>query len=289
MASAAKQTGQIMLSYSLTTESLVREALKKFKEVELATWIDDENIGAGSSQIDSMGEGIGDASAVVVFYSRGYQRSPNCRLEAEHAFKLRKSIFFVRTEENYTPDGWLGFFIGRNLSYDITGDKFASEIHRLIKNMKDLSKQKVVPNPLSVKPKSKLGEGYVLLSYSGSTKEIVQKAKSKIQAAGLSTWMDDENAESASSMESVAALVDDAALVVVFYGSAFRKSVKSRMEAEYAEVKKKPILFVRAEKNYHPDGWLGILIGSYMYFDLFRDDGESVLQNLIARIKEKRT
>ena len=122
MASAAKQTGQtghIMLSYSLTTESLVIEALKKFKEVELATWIDDENIGAGSSQIDSMGEGIGDASAVVVFYSSGYQRSPNCRLEAEHAFKLRKPIFFVRTEENYTPDGWLGFFMGSNPSYTV--------------------------------------------------------------------------------------------------------------------------------------------------------------------------
>ena len=44
--------------------------------------------------------------------------------------------------------------------------------------------------------------------------------------------VDDENAESVSSMESVAALVDDAAVVVVFYGSAYRKSVKSRMEAE---------------------------------------------------------
>ena len=37
-----------------------------------------------------------------------YKQSPNCRAEAEYAFKLGVPIIPLIGQEGYMPDGWLG-------------------------------------------------------------------------------------------------------------------------------------------------------------------------------------
>lgn len=39
-------------------------------------------------------------------------------------------------------------------------------------------------------------------------------------------------------------------------------------EAQYAYHEKKPILFLRAQRGYVPDGWLGFMMGTRLYIDI---------------------
>ena len=53
--------------------------------------------------------------------------------------------------------------------------------------------------------------------------------------------------------------VDKSAFVLICYSTEYLNSSRCRVEAQNAHKKKKPLLFILAEKNFTPDGWLGVL------------------------------
>ena len=56
-------------------------------------------------------------------------------------------------------------------------------------------------------------------------------------------------------------------------------------EASYASKKKKPIIPLLMEANYEPDGWLGILLGTKLYYNFFSDEHmASSMESLIKEI-----
>ena len=59
-----------------------------------------------------MAEAVENSAAVLLCMSAKYKDSPNCRTEAEYAFKLKKPLIPIRVEPNYEPDGWLGEILG---------------------------------------------------------------------------------------------------------------------------------------------------------------------------------
>ena len=72
---------------------------------------------------DCMAKAVEFSSLVVVFVSKQYKESPNCRCECKYANQLRGrnklDIVFVMMQKEYTTcsdpnycDGWLGFMIG---------------------------------------------------------------------------------------------------------------------------------------------------------------------------------
>ncbi len=75
--------------------------------------------------------------------------------------------------------------------------------------------------------------------------------------------------------QSMADGLEQSAPVLLCCSSGCRWSDSCRKEAEYAEIKKVPLVFVRVEENYEPDGWLADLVGQKLYFDPTKDfDGK---------------
>lgn len=59
-------------------------------------------------------------------------------------------------------------------------------------------------------------------------------------------------------------------------------------EAHYAKKCKIPIIPLKVEK-WNPDGWLGILIASLMYYDFTKEDSKgTVMAKLIVALRQKR-
>ncbi len=56
------------------------------------------------------------------------------------------------------------------------------------------------------------------------------------------------------------------------------------MEATNAERLQKPILFVRADRNYEPDGWLANMMHKHPIFDLA--ENPNLLNELIGQIRK---
>ena len=127
-----------------------------------------------------------------------------------------------------------------------------------------------------------------MLSYNWSTKGLIQKLKAKLLEAGLSTWMDEDDIGTGSLNQSMATAVEQSAVVLICYSFGYRWSVNCKKEAEYAEVRKVPLIFVRAEENYQPDGWLGLLLGQKLYIDLIKDFDQKSAE-LIIHINKLRS
>jgi TIR domain len=79
---------------------------------------------------DKMAEAIEAAKFVIVFASKSYKHSANCRYEAKYANQLCRQgllqIIYVMMDEGYTPnskpnrmDGWLGFIVGDSIYYSL--------------------------------------------------------------------------------------------------------------------------------------------------------------------------
>ena len=136
-----KKKGQhIMISYSHKRSSPVKKLLNVMKSARLKTWVDFENITPGPLY-NSLAAAIENASLIVVCYSFDYNRSPNCRMEAEYAAVKRKPILYVKTEK-FEPDAWLGFMMGQQLHYDITKEeKFQETCKQLIDHIRSMEEK----------------------------------------------------------------------------------------------------------------------------------------------------
>ena len=126
--------------------------------------------------------------------------------------------------------------------------------------------------------------GHVMLSYNWSTKELVREIKKELNSQGFKTWIDDENIDPGSLIDSMEGGVSNAQTILICYSEGYKRSANCRMEAEYALKQKKPLLFVNAEKDYKPDGWLSFIMGQSLYYDLAGKPG--VMEQLIKHVRK---
>eukprot|EP00282_Hemiselmis_andersenii_P038371 CAMPEP_0169432840 /NCGR_PEP_ID=MMETSP1042-20121227/3697_1 /TAXON_ID=464988 /ORGANISM="Hemiselmis andersenii, Strain CCMP1180" /LENGTH=574 /DNA_ID=CAMNT_0009543349 /DNA_START=18 /DNA_END=1739 /DNA_ORIENTATION=+ len=122
----------IMFSYSWLEKKrnviLLADMLRK-RGIDV--WRDEEGSRLvkkmSGSSMDIMAEAIESAEFVVMFVSRAYRDSYNCKLEGKYA-QIREraglaTIIYVMMEQDYTPqsensvDGWLGMMIGDSIWY----------------------------------------------------------------------------------------------------------------------------------------------------------------------------
>jgi hypothetical protein len=122
----------IMISYSWAQgKDFVVEVSAGLRKNGFDVWRDEEGSHLvrkmmGSS-MEIMAEAIECAEVVVIFVSRAYRDSYNCKLEGRYAQVRERAgltkILFVMMEEDYTPeanggvDGWLGMLIGDHIYY----------------------------------------------------------------------------------------------------------------------------------------------------------------------------
>mmetsp|Transcript_17007 Transcript_17007/g.49958 ORF Transcript_17007/g.49958 Transcript_17007/m.49958 type:complete len:232 (-) Transcript_17007:237-932(-) len=69
-------------------------------------------------------------------------------------------------------------------------------------------------------------------------------------------------------IEKMADAVESSAVVLMCASSFYKQSSNCRLEAEYAQTQKKQIIPLLVEPGYQADGWLGILMGAKLYYDV---------------------
>ncbi|XP_070554360.1 uncharacterized protein [Ptychodera flava] len=109
--------------------------------------------------------------------------------------------------------------------------------------------------------------GHVMISYQWDCQKLMVKLKDKLKAAGYKVWMDVEQM-AGSTLEAMAAAVENADCVLICMSEKYKDSPSCRTEAEYTYKLRKDFIPIRVQQDYSPDGWLGILIGTKLYFDI---------------------
>ena len=128
--------------------------------------------------------------------------------------------------------------------------------------------------------------GDTMLSYNQkSSHDLVTRLDAKLKTADIPTWVDYTDMPSGDLYKGMSEGVEGAGVVLVCLSAEYKTSRSCRLEAEYSARLNKRILFVHCEVGYQPDGWLGLLLGNNLYYNIAKDfDRESDL--LLKHLKQ---
>ncbi|XP_060064487.1 uncharacterized protein LOC132544855 [Ylistrum balloti] len=149
-----KSEGHIMISYQWGNQNMLKRIRDGLRANGFKVWMDIDDM--EGSTLDAMARAVENADVVLVCFSQKYKDSDNCRAEAEYAFQKKKKIIPLKMEQNYKPDGWLGFICGAKLFFDFGGKySFESRMEGLVKELfskqnKDVTDGVIIPETVSV-------------------------------------------------------------------------------------------------------------------------------------------
>lgn len=103
------RTKHIMISYSWKQKSVVKDIVVKLKEYGFKLWFDESDM--ADELCVAMAHAIQNAEVFLLFASRTYQESANCKSEATYARERHVKIIPIILEEDWKPDNWLGFIM----------------------------------------------------------------------------------------------------------------------------------------------------------------------------------
>ncbi|KAK3105910.1 hypothetical protein FSP39_008398 [Pinctada imbricata] len=121
---------------------------------------------------------------------------------------------------------------------------------------------------------------HVMISYQWDSQSTMIKVKDKLKIAGYKVWMDVEHM-TGSTLEAMSLAVEGAAVVLICMSEKYKNSPSCRSEAEYTYKLRKSFIPLRLQSNYNPDGWLGMLIGTRLYFDF---SNETEMDGMLAKL-----
>ena len=107
---------------------------------------------------------------------------------------------------------------------------------------------------------------HVMISYQWDSQEVLVEVKNRLQASGYRVWMDLEQM-GGSTLEAMAKAVEDSSVVLICVSERYKESPNCRSEAEYAYQLRKDIIPLMMQRKYRGDGWLGMLVGTKLWFD----------------------
>ena len=107
---------------------------------------------------------------------------------------------------------------------------------------------------------------HVMISYQWDSQEVLVEVKNRLQASGYRVWMDLEQM-GGSTLETMAKAVEKSSVVLICVSERYKESPNCRSEAEYAYQLRKDIIPLMMQRNYKPDGWLGMLLGTKFWID----------------------
>ena len=107
---------------------------------------------------------------------------------------------------------------------------------------------------------------HVMISYQWDSQEVLVEVKNRLQASGYRVWMDLEQM-GGSTLETMAKAVEDSSVVLICLSERYKESPNCRSEAEYTYKLGKDIIPLMMQRNYKPDGWLGMLLGTKFWID----------------------
>jgi hypothetical protein len=110
------------------------------------------------------------------------------------------------------------------------------------------------------------------------------RLKELLRKRGLKVWLDLEQM-GGSTLEAMANAIDHSSVILVCFSQKYKESSNCRMESEYTLQQRKPLIPLKFQEQYSPDGWLGMAIGSKLWFDfskmeLFDKSAEGLVKEL---------
>ena len=121
---------------------------------------------------------------------------------------------------------------------------------------------------------------HVMISYQWDSQEVLVEVKNRLQASGYRVWMDLEQM-GGSTLEAMAKAVENSSVVLVCVSERYKESPNCRSEAEYAYQLRKDIIPLMMQRKYRGDGWLGMLVGTKLWFDF---QSKQVLEQGVMRL-----
>ena len=121
---------------------------------------------------------------------------------------------------------------------------------------------------------------HVMISYQWDSQEVLVDVKNRLQANGYRVWMDLEQM-GGSTLEAMAKAVENASVVLICVSQQYKESPNCRSEAEYAYQLRKDIIPLMMQHSYRGDGWLGLLVGTKLWFDF---QSKNVVASGIAKL-----
>ncbi|XP_013394066.1 uncharacterized protein LOC106161607 isoform X2 [Lingula anatina] len=127
------------------------------------------------------------------------------------------------------------------------------------------------------------GAPHVMISYNWGSKPTMLRVRDYLRTCGYKVWMDVDHM-TGSTLEAMAHAVEKAAVILICMSQQYKDSPSCRTEAEYAYRLRKDVVPLRLQQQYLPDGWLGIMLGTKLWFDISTE--EFVNENLPRVAKE---
>jgi hypothetical protein len=115
-------------------------------------------------------------------------------------------------------------------------------------------------------------DGHVMISYQWDVQDTIQRLVHSLQERGFRVWFDLNNM-SGSIMDAMAEAVDGAEVVLYGVSLAYKESANCRLEANYAHQQQKPMIPLMMQRNFTPNGWLGLLLGTKLWYPLYDSQG----------------
>ncbi|XP_071108142.1 uncharacterized protein [Haliotis cracherodii] len=131
------------------------------------------------------------------------------------------------------------------------------------------------------------GGGHIMISYQWADQKKLLQVKEMLRAQGFSVWMDVDNM-GGSTLQAMAEAVQNSAVVLVCMSERYKESQNCRSEAEYAFSLQKTIVPLLMQRAYKPDGWLGMIKGTKLFFELSgKYDFQAKVNDLIKELGNK--
>ncbi|XP_067664694.1 uncharacterized protein [Haliotis asinina] len=149
--------------------------------------------------------------------------------------------------------------------------------------------QKMKTNDVVKKDEKLQDAGHIMISYQWADQKMLVKVKEFLKGHNFKVWMDIDNMEG-STLQAMAEAVQNASVVLVCMSERYKLSLNCRSEAEYAFDLRKPIIPLLLQRDYKPDGWLGLIKGAKLFFDFsgkypFEKKASELVKELGARGK----
>ena len=126
---------------------------------------------------------------------------------------------------------------------------------------------------------------HVMMSYNWDHQDVIVRVVASLQSRGYLVWVDVEQMKGAT-VDTMALAVEGSAVVLIGVSRAYKESSNCRMECQYAHQKKKAIVPLKLTDGYEADGWLGLLLGTSLWYAFYGEtlSSESAFESRVESL-----
>ncbi|KAH9257260.1 hypothetical protein BASA81_004417 [Batrachochytrium salamandrivorans] len=122
----------------------------------------------------------------------------------------------------------------------------------------------------------------IMISYNWKHQAQARLIHALLESQGYPVWRDEQNMKG-NIIDAMTDAVSKSTVVLVLVSPFYKDSVNCRKECEFADNNNRKLIPVLVEPGYvfKADGWLGLLLGSKLYYDVSGSQMEPVILNLL--------